>query len=103
MVPSGKSCPASLHPSYLAEQHGGCVVHTNRRTVRVKVNASSKSESVRVLEEGYYQVRTRAPAERGRANQRVLQLLADEFGCSIEALTIVSGATKPIKVVAIDV
>ena len=30
------------------------------RTVRVKVNASSKSEGVRMLEEGYYQVRTRA-------------------------------------------
>jgi len=76
---------------------------SNRRTVRVKVNASSKSEGVRLLEEGYYQVRTRAPAERGRANQRVLQLLAGEFRCPVEALTIVSGATKPIKIVAIDV
>jgi len=74
----------------------------DRRTVRVKVNASSKSEGVRMLEEGYYQVRTRVPAERGRANQRVLQLLAAEFGCPVTALTIVSGATKPIKIVAID-
>ncbi len=71
--------------------------------IRVKVNASSKSEGVRVLEEGYYQVRTRAPAERGRANERVLQLLAVEFGCAIGALTIVSGATKPVKIIAIDV
>ena len=73
-----------------------------RRTVRVKVNASSKSEGVRMLEEGYYQVRTRAPAERGRANRRVLQLLAAEFGCPVEALAIVSGATKPLKIVAIN-
>ncbi len=75
---------------------------SRRRTVRVKVNASSKSEGVRLLEEGYYQVRTRAPAERGRANRRVLQLLAAQFGCPVEALTIVSGASKPIKIVAID-
>lgn len=72
------------------------------RTVRVKVNASSKSEGVRMLEEGYYQVRTRAPAEGGRANVRVLQLLAAEFGCPVETLTIVSGATKPLKIVAIN-
>ncbi len=73
----------------------------NRRTVRVKVNASSKSESVRELAEGYYQVRTRAPAERGRANKRVLELLAAELGCPVGALTIVSGATKPLKIIAI--
>lgn len=47
-------------------------------------------------------MRTRAPAEGGRANQRVLQLLAADFGCSVEALTIVSGATKPLKIVAIN-
>ncbi len=74
---------------------------SNRRTVRVKVNASSRSEGVRMLEEGYYQVRTQAPAERGRANQRVLQLLAAEFGCPVSALTIISGETKPLKLVAI--
>ena len=74
----------------------------NRRTVRIKVNASSKSEGVRMLEEGYYQVRTRAPAEGGRANRRVLQLLAAEFGCPVEALTIVRGSTKPLKIIAID-
>lgn len=103
MVPATCLWRTSVHPSYLAGRHGGGLVSANRRTIRVKVNASSKSEGVRVLEEGYYQVRTRAPAERGRANKRVLQLLAAEFGCAIEALTIVSGATKPVKIVAIDV
>jgi len=68
----------------------------------VKVNAGAKSESVRQLEEGLYQVRTRAPAERGKANARVLELLANEFGCSVEALRIVSGATRPLKIVAIE-
>ena len=76
-------------------------MNANQRTIRVKVNASSRSEGVRMLEEGYFQVRTRAPAERGRANERVLQLLAAEFGCPVSALTIVSGATKPLKLVAV--
>jgi len=77
-------------------------VSVNPRTIRVKVNAGSKSEGVRMLEDGYYQVRTRVPAERGRANKRVLQLLAAEFACPVAALTIISGATKPLKIVAIS-
>jgi len=71
-------------------------------TVRVKVNAGSKSEGVRELEEGFYQVRTRVPAERGRANRRVLELLASAWGCRPEDLRIVSGASKPLKIVAIE-
>jgi uncharacterized protein YggU (UPF0235/DUF167 family) len=74
---------------------------TKCRSVRVKVNASSKSEGVKVLETGFYQVRTRAPAEGGRANQRVLELLASALGCAPSALRIVSGATKPLKIIAI--
>ena len=71
------------------------------RTIRVKVNAGSKTESVRQLDEDFYQVRTRAPAERGKANRRVLELLAEELGVPITALRILSGATRPLKVVGI--
>lgn len=65
--------------------------------LRVKVNPSSKSESVRLLEEGFYQVRTRAPAEAGKANRRVLELLARELGCGAERLRIVAGASSSLK------
>ncbi len=64
---------------------------------RVKVNPSSKSEGVRLLEEGFYQVRTRAPAEGGMANRRVLELLARELGCRVDNLRIVAGATGTLK------
>jgi uncharacterized protein YggU (UPF0235/DUF167 family) len=70
--------------------------------VRVKVNASSRTEGVRELEPDFYQVRTRAPAERGRANVRVLELLAEALNRSPADLRIVSGATKPLKIVAIS-
>lgn len=75
---------------------------TGRQTFRVKVNASASTEGVRLLEEGFYQVRTRAPAESGRANRRVLELLAAELGCTAAQLRIVSGATKPLKIIAIE-
>lgn len=70
--------------------------------IRVKVNAGSKREGVRLLEPGFYQVRTRAPAEGGRANRRVLELLADELGRPTSALRIVTGHSSPLKLVDIE-
>lgn len=69
--------------------------------IRVKVNAGSKTESVRQLEPGYYQVRTRAPAVGGKANRRVLELLAAELKCDPDGLRIVAGLSKPLKLVDI--
>ena len=69
--------------------------------IRVKVNAGSKTEGVRLLEPGFYQVRTRAPADRGKANRRVLELLATELGCAPDRLTIVAGRSSPLKLIEI--
>lgn len=65
--------------------------------IRVKVNAGAQTESVRELEDGSLQVRTRAPASRGKANKRVLELLAEHFDVSVADLEIVSGHTSPVK------
>ena len=65
--------------------------------LRVKVNAGAQSESVRQLSDGSYQVRTRAPATKGKANRRVLELLADHLGLHTDEIEIVAGQTSPIK------
>jgi uncharacterized protein (TIGR00251 family) len=65
--------------------------------LRVKVNAGAQSESVRQLSDGSYQVRTRAPATKGKANRRVLELLADHLGLRPDEIEIVAGQTSPIK------
>lgn len=70
--------------------------------IRVKVNASSRSESVRRLEAGFYQVRTAAPAEGGRANRRVVELLAAAFGVTPDQVRIVAGAARPLKLIELD-
>lgn len=70
--------------------------------MRVKVNAGSKTEGVRRLEEDFYQVRTRAPAEDGRANARVIELLAQRFGVPAERVRIVTGHTRPLKLIEIE-
>lgn len=70
--------------------------------VRVKVNAGSKTEGVRRLEEDFYQIRTRAPAEDGRANARVIELLAERFGVPVDRIRIVTGHSRPLKLVEIE-
>jgi len=69
--------------------------------IRVKVNASSKTEGVRRLEPGFYQVRTAQPAEAGKANRRVLELLAAELCVPVDRLEIVTGATRPLKLIEV--
>jgi hypothetical protein len=65
--------------------------------LRVKVNAGAQSESVRRLADGSLQVRTRAPATRGKANKRVLELLAEYLGIGPADIEIVAGHTSPVK------
>lgn len=69
--------------------------------LRVKVNAGAQTESVKRMADGSYQVRTRAPATRGRANARVVELLAEHFGVDVAAVEITAGRTSPVKRVAI--
>lgn len=65
--------------------------------LKVKVNAGAQSESVRQLADGSYQVRTRAPATKGKANRRVRELLADHLGVPPDEVEIVAGRTSAIK------
>ena len=67
-----------------------------------KKDKGSKSEGVRLLERGFYQVRTRAPAQDGRANARVIELLAREFDVPENHVRIVTGHGKPLKLVEVD-
>ncbi len=63
----------------------------------MKVNAGAQSESVRELDDGTIQVRTRAPATKGKANRRVLELLAEHFDVHPSNLEIVAGHTSSVK------
>ena len=66
-------------------------------SLRVKVNAGAQSESFRRLADGSYQVRTRAPATKGKANRRVCELLADHLGLQPEDIELVAGQTSAVK------
>ncbi len=69
--------------------------------LRIKVNSSAQSESVRKLDDGSLQVRTRAPASKGKANKRVLELLGEYLDMAPSDLEIVAGHSSPVKHIAV--
>ena len=69
--------------------------------LRIKVNSSAQSESVRKLDDGSLQVRTQAPASKGKANKRVLELLGEYLDMAPSDLEIVAGHSSPVKHIAV--
>lgn len=64
------------------------------------VHATPGAKEERVgpwLDETTVKVRVRAKAEKGKANEAVLNLLADTFHCAPSLLTLVRGATIHMK------
>jgi len=47
-------------------------------------------------------IKVAAPAEKGKANAAVIELLAERLGVGTEAITIESGHTSPAKILVID-
>ena len=68
-----------------------------KETIQVKVTAGAKTESVEQIAEGSYKVKVRAKAEKGLANARVRELLAEHFSVSKSAVVLVRGASHKEK------
>ena len=69
--------------------------------LRIKVNSSAQSESVRKLDDGSLQIRTRAPASKGKANKRVLELIGEYLYTAPSDLEIVAGHSSSVKHIAV--
>ena len=67
--------------------------------VKVKVSAGARGEKVEVTGDGSLKVRVTAPPEKGKANKRVLQLVAEHFAVPVSQLVLVGGHTKRDKVI----
>lgn len=72
-------------------------------SARLKVKVvpgSSRDEIVGWLGDAL-KIKVMAPPERGKANDAVVELLAERLGLSADAITVVSGHSSPSKVVAV--
>lgn len=70
-----------------------------RITVRVKPNA--KKKQIVLLEDGTYAVSVTVPPIEGKANEQLVEVLAEYFDKRKREITIVRGLTGRLKVVEI--
>lgn len=67
--------------------------------LKIKVIVDARSEKVEKIEENEWKVWTKKPAERNLANERVLELVREEY--PNEPVRIISGHHSPSKIVSI--
>lgn len=69
-------------------------------TVHVKPN--SKKEGIEIQEDGSFIVRVNVPPTEGKANQRVIELLAKHLNCSKSCLALIKGHKSKTKIFNLD-
>ena len=67
----------------------------------VLAKPGSKTEGIEKLSENTFAVRVKEPAREGRANQAIIEVLADYFKISKYQVKILSGETSKKKIVNI--
>jgi len=70
--------------------------------IQVKVIARARSEGVERISENSYRVKVSAPPEKGKANKRVIELLADSLGVKRQQVRITAGELASKKIIEID-
>lgn len=69
--------------------------------IGIRVVPGAKREFIDRLENGVYHITVKEPAEDGRANQRVREILAEHFNVPVKDVHIVRGAKTHGKIVRI--
>lgn len=70
--------------------------------ISVTVKTNSKVESIEKLEDGSFLIRVRVPPVEGRANERIIEMLAEYFKLSKSSIELVSGFKGKKKVFEIN-
>ncbi|OHA28052.1 MAG: hypothetical protein A3D56_00025 [Candidatus Taylorbacteria bacterium RIFCSPHIGHO2_02_FULL_45_35] len=69
--------------------------------IKVHVQAGVKEEKFEKVAPDSFEVAVRQKAERGMANDRVLELVREHFGRSVGAIRIISGHHSPTKIISV--
>jgi hypothetical protein len=72
------------------------------KRVELKVITRAKKEEVQKISESIYKIKVSAPPEKGRANQRVIELLSVALGVKKSGIRIISGETAKRKIIEVD-
>jgi uncharacterized protein (TIGR00251 family) len=70
--------------------------------LNITVISNAKTSEVIKIDENNYKVRVDAPASEGKANKRLIELLADYFNVSKSSIKILKGFKNKNKIVCIE-
>jgi len=70
--------------------------------IKVRAKPKSKKEGVKKLAGEFFEVRVNAPPEKGRANERIRELLAEYFGVPKSRVRLIRGETSRDKVFEVE-
>jgi len=69
--------------------------------IKVKVIAGAKDNNIEKISEDEYKIHLKERAEKGKANKKLVELLADYLNCKKTQIRIKQGFTSNIKVIEI--
>jgi uncharacterized protein (TIGR00251 family) len=73
------------------------------RIIQVKVKPNARISSLEELNgSGVWRARVKSPPADGKANEELIALIAERFGCPKSAVSIRSGASGRMKLVKIE-
>ena len=70
--------------------------------IKVRAIAGSKKEEVIVEKPNYFKIFVREKAERNAANERIIELVARQYGVTAKKVRIISGHHSPSKLLTVD-
>lgn len=72
------------------------------RVIQVKVKPNSRVSALEEMEDGTWLAQIKSPPVDGKANEELIVLVAQRFGCRKSEVSIKSGASSRTKLVRID-
>jgi len=70
--------------------------------IKVKVKPNAKKNEIKKLGDNYFEIRTTAIAEKGKANQKVIEILADYFKIPKSKISLYKGGKSREKLFKIE-
>jgi len=70
--------------------------------IKVKVKPNAKKDEIKKIQDDYYEVRVTVVPEKGKANRRVIELLAKHFKIAKSRVKLIKGETSREKIFEID-
>jgi uncharacterized protein (TIGR00251 family) len=70
--------------------------------IKVKVKPNARENSVKKIEDGYYELKVSMAPQKGKANEQVIKLLSLYFDKPKSSINIIKGHTNKEKVIVIE-